>query len=157
MSEIGVKPRGFVYRINLKWTESKKGVLSSPGKPKIEVATPPDFRGHPGIWSPEELFVASVNVCIMTTFLYYAQRENVKFLSYESSAEGVLEKSERGLAFTSIKVIPKITVRLINDIEKIKNLIYLSEKNCLISNSIKSKVTVIPEVKVISEENNQNG
>jgi len=85
----------------------------------------------------------------MTTFLYYAERENLKFLSYESSAEGILEKSERGLIFSSIEVVPKISVTLADDIEKTKNLLALSEKNCLISNSIKSKITVRPEIKAV--------
>ena len=157
MSEIGVKPRGFIYRINLKWTESKKGVLSSPGKPNIEVATPPEFRGHPGIWSPEELFVASLNICIMTTFLYYAQRENVKFLSYESSAEGTLVKGEIGLIFSSVEVTPKVLVKSASEIDKIRNILALSEKNCFISNSIKSKVTIRPKIKLMGKENNEDG
>ncbi len=131
-------------------------MLSSSGKPTIKVSTPPEFKGHPGIWTPEEMFVASVNVCIMTTFLYYAERENLRFLSYESSAEGILEKGERGLIFSSIEVVPEISVKSVNDIEKTRDLLALSEKNCLISNSIKSKVTVRPEIQV-NKENNQDG
>ena len=150
MDEIRVKPRKFIYRTNLKWVEARKGLLLSIGKPRIDVATPPEFRGHPGIWTPEELFVASVNVCIMNTFLYYAGRENLKFLRYESSAEGILEKTERGLIFSSVKIIPKISVKSADDIEKTRNLIILSEKNCLISNSIKSKVTVKPKIELAS-------
>ena len=150
MDETRVKPKKFVYRTNLKWVEARKGLLLSIGKPTIEVATPPEFRGHPGIWTPEELFVAAVNVCIMNTFLYYAGRENLKFLSYESSAEGILEKAERGLIFSCIEVMPVISVKSANDIEKSRDLIALSEKNCLISNSIKSKVTVKPKIELAS-------
>ena len=139
----------FTYRTNLKWVEVKKGLLLSIDKPTLEVATPPEFKGHPDIWTPEDLFVASINACIMTTFLYYAERENLKFLSYESSAEGILEKGERVLVFSSIDVIPEITVSSANDIERTKNLLTLSEKNCLISNSIKCEITVNPKVKVV--------
>jgi len=150
MGETGAKSKKFIYRTNLKWVEAKKGLLSSIGKPAIEVATPPEFRGHPGIWTPEELFVASVNACIMTTFLYYAERGNLKFLSYESSAEGVLEKEERGLVFSCIEVVPEISVKLANDVERTRDLLALSEKNCLISNSIKSKVTVKAKIQAVS-------
>ena len=69
-----LKSKQFVYKNSLKWQRDKKGELSSSGKADIEIATPPEFKGHPGIWSPEDLFVASVNSCIMTTFLYYAQK-----------------------------------------------------------------------------------
>ena len=147
MGNIRDKSRKFIYRTSVSWTEEKKGFLCSSGKPTIEVATPPEFKGHEGIWTPEELFVASVNICIKTTFLHYAQKSNFKFLSYESEAEGILERVENQFMFSEIKVRPKIVVSSSNQIEKAKELIELAEDNCLISNSIKSKVEVSPEIK----------
>ena len=138
----------FFYKTDLKWLGEKKGVLSSLDKPDIEIATPPEFKGHPGIWTPEDLFVSSVNSCIMTTFLYYAEKEGIEFLSYESQAEGVLEMTDGRLVFSEIRIKPQISVQSPGDVEKIKSLINLSEKTCLISNSIKSRVEVIPEIKV---------
>ena len=61
------KNRKFIYRTTVSWIEEKKGILCSSGKPTIEVSTPPEFKGHEGMWTPEELFVASVNICIKTT------------------------------------------------------------------------------------------
>ena len=140
------KSRKFLYRTNVSWNEEKKGYLCSEGKPTIEVATPPEFKGHPGIWTSEELFVASVNICIKTTFLYYAEKNGFKFLSYQSNAEGTLEKVNNTLMFSEIRIEPKIKVFSQEDVQKAKELIVMSEKNCLISNSIKSKVEVIPEI-----------
>ena len=141
------KARKFIYRTSVSWTEEKKGILCSAGKPVIEVATPPEFKGHEGMWTPEELFVASVNICIKTTFLYYAQRDKFEFVGYESEAEGVLERVEDKFMFSEIKIKPRITVALKDEIKKAKELIRLAEKNCLISNSIKSKIEVMPEIK----------
>lgn len=138
--------RKFIYKNSIKWKNQKRGLLSSSGKSDVEIATPPEFKGHAGIWSPEDLLVASVNSCIMTTFLYYADRKSLIFLSYESQAEGILEKVERKTMFSEIKIIPQILVKQISDIQKAKDFIELSEKNCLISNSIKSKVTIIPKI-----------
>ena len=138
--------RKFIYRTNVSWIEEKKGFLCSSGKPTIEVATPPEFKGHEGMWTPEELFVASVNICIKTTFLHYAQKNNFEFLSYESEAEGTLERIGNQFVFSEIKVKPKISIKSSSQVEKVKELIQLSEKNCLISNSIKTKVEVIPEI-----------
>lgn len=140
--------RKFIYRTAVSWVKEKKGVLSSPGKPAIETATPPEFKGHEGIWTPEELFVAAVNACIMTTFLHYAQRDNLEFFSYDSEAEGILERIDTTFMFSEIKVKPKIIIFSDNQIEKAEKLISLSEKACLISNSIKSKVEVIPEIEI---------
>ncbi|MBL7130981.1 MAG: OsmC family protein [Candidatus Omnitrophica bacterium] len=148
MSEIKVKSKQFIYKNFIKWQGQKKGLLTSSDKPNIEVATPPEFQGHPGVWTPEDLFVASVNSCIMTTFLYYIDKEGIEFLSYECESEGILERVDNQFVISKIKIKPKITVKKDADIQKIKDLIELTEKNCLISNSIKSKVKVTPRIEV---------
>lgn len=143
-----IKNKKFIYKTTVTWREEKKGFLCSFGKETIEIATPPEFKGHEGMWTPEDLFVASVNVCIKTTFLYYAQKNNFEFLGYESDAEGILERVENKFMFSEIKVMPKIVVTLSNQIEKAKELIKLAEEDCVISNSIVSKVTVYPEISI---------
>lgn len=147
MPEPKIKTKQFIYRNSLRWQSERRGLLLSLGKPDIKIATPPEFKGHPGIWTPEDLFIASVNTCIMTTFLHYAQKQGLELLGYESDAEGSLEKLEDKFMFSKIIVKPKILVNSNSEVEKAKDLIKLSEKSCLISNSIKSKVEVIPEIK----------
>ena len=58
------------YEVNLQWNKDTKGTLSSPVLPnKIEVATFLDCpKGIGGICSPEDLFEASINACLMVTF-----------------------------------------------------------------------------------------
>lgn len=146
MGSIKQKSRKFIYKTSVSWVEERKGILCSSGKPTIEVSTPPEFKGQEGMWTPEELFVASVNTCIKLTFIHYAQRDEFEFLSYESEAEGTLGSVEGRFMFSELKIRPKIGVASSNQIEKAKELIELSEKNCLITNSIKSKVEVIPEI-----------
>lgn len=140
------KSREFLYKNKIRWESEKKGFLSSEGKQGFQVATPPEFRGHPGIWNPEELFIAAVNSCVMTTFLSFAQKQSLEFLSYESEVEGILKFAENKLMFTDVAVKPLIIVADKSDIEKAKTIIDMVEKNCLISNSIKSRVEIIPEI-----------
>ena len=146
MGEVKTKHKNFIYSNRLRWIEKRIGELSQSDKPPIRIATPPEFQGHPGVWTPEDLFVASVNSCIMTTFLYYAYKEKLDFLSYQSEAEGVLENVEGKFMFSSIKVYPKIQVTSDSDVARAKELIELSDRKCLISNSIKSEVVVTAEV-----------
>ena len=148
MSEPKIKTKQFTYRNSLRWLGEKRGLLSCPSKPDIEVATPPEFKGHPGIWTPEELFVASINTCIMTTFLYYANKEGLEFLSYQSDAEGILERIDNKFMFSQIVVKPRISVNSDSEVQKIKNLIEFSKQHCLISNSIKSEVILKVNVQV---------
>jgi len=145
-----VKSKQFIYKNELSWKSEKKGLLASKDKPPLEVACPPEFGGHPGIWSPEDLLVASVNICIMTTFLYYAKNWELKFSSYQSYAEGVVEIVEKKLVFSTIEVRPKILVTSDKDIKEAEKVLRFSERNCLVSNSIKSKVILKPEIRVNS-------
>lgn len=137
-----VRTKIYIYRTSLKWTERKMGMLSSPGKPNVQVSTPPEFKGHEGIWSPEDLFVASVNVCVMSTFLALAERAGLAFSSYESDAEGRVELVEGKLQVTSVTLTPRITISSREDVDKAKELLTKAESNCLISNSVKTHVTM---------------
>ena len=148
MGKVKVRSKQFIYKVKVKWKKERKGLLACQGKPTIEVATPPEFKGHPGFWTPEELLVASVNACIMTTFLYYAEKKKFSFLSYESSAEGILERVENKFMFSTVEVSPKILVSSEDDIEKAKDLFKTSEENCFISNSLKAKIILKPKVKI---------
>ena len=49
--------------------EPAKTVFSGPGELKVGPA--PEFNGSPETLNPEELFVAAVNNCLMTTFFYF--------------------------------------------------------------------------------------
>jgi len=143
-----VKNRKFSYKTTVEWKEQKKGVLSSEGKPSFEVATPVEFRGHAGVWTPEDLFVSSVNICVMTTFLFFAEKEGIELLDYKSEGEGVLEKLNNKFMFSRITLKVLVSVKTRDQIIKARELIIRAEENCLISNSIASKVTVDPVIKL---------
>lgn len=134
------RPKMYLYHTSVKWTEQRKGIITCSGKPDVQVATPPEFKGHDGIWSPEDLFVASANICLMTTFLAVAERAGLAFASYESAAEGRLELVDGKFQFTEITLKPTITLKAGADAAKAKELIEKAEANCLISNSMKARV-----------------
>ena len=69
---------------SVKWTGDRRAVLAADGLPSLEVATPPEFPAvHPGIWSPEHLYTAAAEACLMTTFLAIAA--NSKLTSSRTS------------------------------------------------------------------------
>ena len=146
MEEVKKKSKKFVYATKVKWLKERVGRVVSSGKPVLEISTPPEFGGKEGIWAPEELFIASVNSCVMTTFLYFANKEKLKFVSFESEAEGILERSKRGFWFSQITLYPKIEVANEQMIEKAKALLETAKTHCLISNSIETKVIANPKL-----------
>jgi len=142
-----VRGKVYMYHTTVKWTEQRKGMMSWAGKPDVPVATPPEFKGHEGIWSPEDLFVASANICVMTTFLAVAERAGLAFSAYESVAEGRLELVDGKFQFTAITIKPTITLKTVSETTKARELIEKAEANCLISNSMKARVTLEPVIR----------
>jgi len=136
------------YEVDLSWQSARRGMLSSPVLPsKIEVATPPEFpKGMPGIWSPEHLFVAAVSSCLMTTFLAIAENSNLAFESFECRAVGKLEKIDGKYLISEITLKPEVILNSTDMADKARRVIEMSEKACLISNSIKTTVILEPRI-----------
>lgn len=141
----------FTFRSNVQWIGEKKGQLSSEGKPDITISTPPEFKGFEGYWSPEELFISSINTCIMTTFLYFVEKFALEVSSYQSKVEGEVRLEGGKFVFSSVAVKPYITVKNESMREKTLHALKKSEKYCLVSSSVKPEVSVSPEIKVREE------
>lgn len=137
------------YNVNLNWTTARKGEIFSPEiQARIEVATPPPFpKGIEGIWSPEHLLTASVSSCFMTTFLAIAENSKLEFVSFNCPAKGKLEQVDGKFLMTEILLEPVLVITKEADKEKAERVLQKSEAACLISNSIKSKVSVITTIK----------
>ena len=133
------------------WTGEKKGQLGAVGLAPLEMATPPEFGGHPGLWSPEHLFVAAANACLLSTFLALAERARLRVAGYRAEAHGRLTQTEdgRGLAITEIEISPVVGVYSAEDEERARDLCLKAEKHCLISHSMTSVIHVTPRVEVI--------
>ncbi len=143
------------YRVDIKWNQERKGVMCSPELNKdsnscIEVATPPEFpKGIPGIWSPEHLFTAAVSSCLMTTFLAIAENSKLDFIDFSCQSKGKLEQVEGKFLMTQITLEPTVTISDEKDRERAEKVLQKSERACLVSNSIKSEVIMVPNIKVL--------
>jgi organic hydroperoxide reductase OsmC/OhrA len=147
-----VKHKSFTYFTGLQWEKgSRAGMLSSPGKAEFRVASPPEFKGEEGVWSPEDLLVAAVEACTLTTFAAFALRVNLPVVSYRSSAEGLLEFYEGKYRFTKIFIRPEIVLETADALAQAEKTIHDAHEKCLIVNSIRSEVIVEPVIKVAGE------
>jgi peroxiredoxin-like protein len=149
------------YNVDINWENSRKGIVCSPELNKengvcIEVATPPKFpKGMEGIWSPEHLFVAAISGCLMTTFLAIAENSTLEFTSFSCHANGKLERIEGELMMSEIVLNPTVVIHNEQYRDKAMRILKKAENACLISRSVKSKITmeITIEVKLILIEN----
>ncbi len=149
-SNLNFKGKIFKYETTIKLSDTGEGIIGAKNRTSIRLSAPAEFGGIPGLWTPEDLLVSSVNSCLMTTFIYYAKRKRFKFESYKSSAEGTIELIDMQYQFTKILIKPKVIVQYREDIEAAQNLLKISKNSCLVSNSLKSKVILESEVGAVS-------
>jgi organic hydroperoxide reductase OsmC/OhrA len=138
------------YEVSVDWKKDRIGELTSPVLTEhVMVATPPEFtKGIPDIWSPEHLFVAAINSCLMTTFLAVAENFKYEFANFTSKAVGKLEIVDGKYMMSEVTLMPELTIADENDREKGLKILNKSEAACLISNSVKSKIIFEPIIKV---------
>jgi organic hydroperoxide reductase OsmC/OhrA len=106
------KPKSPVatFETTVVWERGKEGTVQARNHPALPVAAPPEFGGPEGMWCPEELLVASVAGCLMSTFLYFAERFDVPIKTYSSTSQGTISKTADGLRFTGVEVAIRATV-----------------------------------------------
>lgn len=138
----------YIYEVNLKWKGKTKGLLSSPVLPQnIEVATPPEFpKGIEEIWSPEHLFIASINSCLLTTFLSIAENSKLRFISFDSRSICNVAMVDGKHTITEIILQPKLVIPYSQKPERARHILEMSEKACLISGAIKAAIRLEPEI-----------
>jgi organic hydroperoxide reductase OsmC/OhrA len=148
--------RTAIYHTEVSWRGEHLGHIRMGNGPEMDFSAPPESSGLPDVLTPEDAFVGAVNSCIMLMFLWSCERLNIQLVSYECQAEGTklieLDKTE---IFTKIKLHPAITVRTDGEaasiIEaRIQRALKLAQKYSLVANSIKSEVTIEPEIKILS-------
>jgi organic hydroperoxide reductase OsmC/OhrA len=122
--------------------------VSGEGLPDLETASPPQFDGPLGVWSPETLFSASVADCFVLTFRAIARASKFEWNSLECTAEGVLERIEKTTSFTTFNVHAVLHVPEGAKLEIAQRLLEKSEDLCLITASLKSEVVLTTDIQI---------
>ena len=122
--------------------------LTSPGLPEIATATPPEFGGPGGVWSPETLLCASIADCFVLSFRAIARASKVEWSELGCRVEGVLERVEGVSQFTRYTTFASLKVPSEAAGEKARRLLEKAEHVCLISNSLRGERILVTEVVV---------
>ena len=139
----------YFYETEVRWTGARRGVLVAEGLPRIDVSAPPEFHGEDRTWTPEHLFVAAVNSCYMATFASIVEVSKLDILSFACKATGRLEKVDgQGYRVTEVALRPTLVVKNQADFERGARLLEKALKHCFISKSVRSEVTLSPEITI---------
>jgi organic hydroperoxide reductase OsmC/OhrA len=104
--------KDFRFRVDASPLARRRVHLRADGKTPLEAATPPEFRGGtPGVWSPEDLLVASVASCYVLTLEAVAARRGVVVRDLAVAGFGhVTRRAEGRVGFVVIELRVELTV-----------------------------------------------
>ena len=146
-----LEPAVFRFETSVRRLGRHAGEMNAPGIPQVALGCPQVFGGDEKNWTPEHLFIAAIEACIMMTFDEIAARSGIEVVSYESSAEGELRTVDGVFRFSSITVKPRIVLGSGVTPEKAQKMIEKAHRRCLVTNSLITESFVKPEIEIKSE------
>jgi organic hydroperoxide reductase OsmC/OhrA len=146
------------YHTTVNWKEAHWGHIALGNGPEMDFSAPPDAQGHPGVFTPEDAFVAAANTCIMMMFIWAVERFKLNLISYECRAEGTkLIELDRTEIFTHLRLWPHIRVAAGSQdpvaVEgRVRRALQAAQKYSLVANSVKSEVIIDPTIEIVGGE-----
>ena len=115
------------------WRGGRLTRASVPGKPTLDVATPPEFKGGvPGVWSPEDLLVAATASCYAVTLAAIAERSGVELTALDVGGIGHVERGVDGrFRFTVVELTVEVSANA--DPDLVERLAAKAEQACIVS------------------------
>lgn len=127
--------------------------VAGKGKPVIAGSSDPSFRGSPGRYNPEELFVSAVSSCHMLWYLHLCSVNNIAVTDYRDEVKGVMIENEDGSGyFEELTLRPVVTLTDSKMIDTARQLHHEANKMCFIANSCNFSIKHEPEFRSLLED-----
>jgi organic hydroperoxide reductase OsmC/OhrA len=128
----------FRFPVEIAWPGGKRVIAAVPGKPSVEIATPPEFKGDfPDRWSPEDLLVAAVASCYAVTLIAITGRGEIPLHRLAISAEGAVGREGKepfGFKTVHLRVAAATDSGREDDLRKAAER---AEQGCLVSAALR--------------------
>jgi organic hydroperoxide reductase OsmC/OhrA len=124
------------YGVRADWSDDTGVALSAPGRPVLDIALPSDFEnGARGVWSPEELLIASLATCFELTMIAVAEYRNVPLHDVRVDATGHVERKSHlyKLVLLELDVHAETDIGRTRDMEQIAEM---AHEGCLVGNAL---------------------
>ncbi len=144
------------YNTTVCWKGEHLGHIVMGNGPEMDFSAPPDAQGHPGVFTPEDAFVAAANTCIMMMFIWATERFKLNLLSYDCRAEGTkLIELDRTEIFTHLRFWPVIRISAGKEDPEVvrtrtKRALQAAQKYSLVANSVKSEIIIEPQIEIVA-------
>jgi organic hydroperoxide reductase OsmC/OhrA len=148
------------YQISLTWTGnqgkgtasytgySRDHIIKAAGKPDLAGTSDTSFRGSPGRYNPEELFVSALSSCHMLWYLHLCANNGIVVTDYRDEATGTMIETADGGYFSEVILYPVVTITDAGRIPRALELHREAAKKCYIANSCNFPVRHEPKCRV---------
>lgn len=113
----------------------------------------PEEMGGPGVGTnPDEMLIGSAATCYLITLAAMIERGKLPVEELSLETEGIVQ-SDKSLKFEAIIHRPKIVISqgvTKQELEKIRRVVELAEKNCMISNALRGNVRLEVEAQYVT-------
>ncbi|HZO62164.1 MAG TPA: OsmC family protein [Gaiellaceae bacterium] len=140
--------KAYDFPVGTRWLTGRRTLVSIHGKKDLEVATPPEFKGGiEGVWSPEDLLVASIGTCYAVTLLAVADRRRLPLRGLELGASGhVTRRSDGAFGFTEAVLTATVDTEAGFE-DEARDAAEAAKGGCLVANSVDFPVRLELEVR----------
>jgi organic hydroperoxide reductase OsmC/OhrA len=144
------RAKEFRFPATVEWKGGPMTVATVVGKHELEVATPAEFgSGVEGVWSPEDLLVASAATCFAVTLSAIARRRSIPLTAMHVDGTGHVGPRDDGqLGFTSVQLDVAVTTAAAVSVAEVEAAIERAEAGCLIAMALAIPVDVHATVTV---------
>ena len=144
-------PESLAFSVELLWDGGTSCQVNIEGHEPLRLGLHPQFGGEGEHLCPDELFLASIGGCLLTTFLYASRKLRLHLSDLKTSVHGeVVLQGPEGYRLTSVEA--SINVKTAKGEEaKAEECFRLTRDFCHLTRLIEDAVPVRLSVKVESE------
>jgi organic hydroperoxide reductase OsmC/OhrA len=147
--EVKVMAEEHRFEVIAWWTSGRTGITKAGSAPNaIHFTSPQAFGGVGGRWTPEELLLASLASCYITTFSSLAEASGFDYIDLEVEVKGMFVEVSSGFAFTEILICPKLTISVEPEKPKAVSLLLTAKTLCLVARTLSVEQKFEPMVRI---------
>ena len=107
---------------------------------ETEMTVPEEFGGSDRKPSPEDLFTASIQTCVIATFKSIAERKGLEYERIETEIKASLDRGDDSRPLIKEADIA-VEVSGVKDREKASEIASATDRNCFIHKSVKTDIS----------------
>ena len=129
-------------------TGASRATIAASPRPDLSGAPPPEFDGPADAWSPEHLLLASLGLCLETTFDALAGRAGLVVSDWRATVAADLDRTSAGVELTRFRIDVAIGVPAA-DVQRALDVLERARRQCLVSNALRAPVEIDAVVKAV--------